>query len=173
MQETIVRSIQVLAGQASATVKPPVASTIALLAPSVPVMGKETLYNDRQSREGMALGRYGGDFAKLKPKGFAWQDRKKEGKNPFETTAASCAAKTILLPTSSETAISCLVRRILSEQYLSFSSSPRPSQTRTSNALSAPYRTFVTTLGCHSEKIIPSPMSHPTLAAHPTHTSLA
>ncbi len=68
--------------QASATVKPPVDSTIAPPAPSVPLMGKETLYNDREGREGMALGIYGGNFAKLKPKGFAWQDRKKEEKEP-------------------------------------------------------------------------------------------
>ncbi len=83
-------------------------------------MGDETLYNDRQRREGMALRRYGGDFPKLKPKGFARQDRKKDGKPKLETTAASCAASTIPIPTSSATAISCLVRRRLSEQYLFF-----------------------------------------------------
>ncbi len=70
MQETSAKSIQVLEGQSSAAVKLPVASKPATT----------TLYKDHQGREGMALRRYGGDFPKLKQKGFAWQDRKKDGK---------------------------------------------------------------------------------------------
>ncbi len=117
----------------------------------------EILYNDRHGRSGMAFRRYGGDIARFTSKRFSWQDRKKDGKNPFATVSIFFAVNANQIAILSVTAIKFheSIRRSGHPQFSA--SSPRQPPTTKSTARSMPSKTATKTHGYRFGKTTLSP----------------